>query len=141
MGASQGVMAAGFQAVAAGLLLGCAANPQREADLQLELGTQPEGAAQVRICVEGVGERTLGARGTGLYALPGLPAGAPVDVKVDVLDAEQGLLAQGIAVELDGWAQGALVDCTIEACTPCAAEGGFSIGEEDWLLVVRFSQD
>ena len=134
-------MAAGFKAVVAGLVLGCASNPQREADLQLELGPQPVGAAQVRICVEGVGERTMGARGTGLYALPGLPADAPVDVQVDVLDAEEELLVQGGAMELDGWAQGALVDCTIEACTPCAAEGGFSTGEEDWLLVVRFSQD
>ena len=134
-------MAAGFRAIAAGLLLGCAVNPERAADLQLELGPQPEGAAQVRICVEGVGERTVGARGTGLYALPGLPVDAPVDVQVDVLDDEEGLLVQGGAMELDGWAQGALVDCTIEACTPCAAEGGFSKGEEDWLLVVRFSLD
>jgi hypothetical protein len=134
-------MAAGFRAIAAGVLLGCAANPQRVADLQLELGPQPEGAAQVRICVAGVGERTVGARLTGLYALPGLPADAPLDVWVDVLDPEEELLVQGSTRELDGWAQGVLADCTITVCTPCAAEGGFSIGEEDWLLVVRFSQD
>ncbi len=95
----------------------------------------------MRICVDGVGERTVGARGTGLYALPGLPVDAPVDVQVDVLDDEEGLLVQGSAMELDGWAKGLLVYCTIEACTPCAAEGGFSEGVESWLLVVRFSQD
>jgi len=99
------------------------------------------GAAKVRICVDGVGERASGARETGRYALPGLPVDAPVDVQVDVLDEGEALLVQGSASELDGWAQGALVDCTIETCTPCAAEGGFSTGEEDWLLVVRFSQD
>ena len=125
------------------LLLGCSENPQRTADLQLELaGIQPSDAMQVRLCVEGVGERTLGARLTGRYAFPGLPAGVPLDVTADVLDDLGEVLAQGIGEQVEGWTQGTLVDCTIEICTPCSAEGQpAGEGEPDWLLAVRFLQD
>jgi len=122
------------------LLMGCPAPiDYRRADLHVDLpGLVDPEAATVRVCVDGVGSRSFGARLAGRVALTGIPAGEPVDVVVDVLDDDGALMAQGYADDVDGWIQGELdEDC--EGCEPCQAEGSFAAPEEDsWVLAVRF---
>lgn len=124
------------------LILACVENSVRQAELQLdvETGALVSAPAQVRICTNTAGARVVGARLTGRYAFPGLPLGVPVDVTVDVLGADEALLAQAQSWELDGFGQSALVDCTLSEseCAPCESQGRpVDKGEDDWLLVVR----
>jgi len=122
------------------LLAGC---PEpidyRQADLQVDLpGLVPVDAETVRICVDGVGSRSFGARLAGRFALTGIPAGDPVDIVVDVLNEDGELLIQGYADGVEGWTTGEL-DEVCEGCEPCKAEGSFAAPEEDsWVLAVRF---
>jgi hypothetical protein len=122
--------------------LACAGNTFTQAALQLDIeGAQPLEALQVRTCVSSAGERVVGARLTGRYAFPGLPADVFVDVGVDVLGEEGEVLAQATLKELDGFGQATLVDCTIDEtnCLPCEGQGTpVENGDEAWLLVVRF---
>lgn len=144
----------GRLAVAALLLCGgCVADPAyRPADLQLDLpGLVPTSAALARTCVEGVGERQAGARLEGRLVFTGIPAGAPIDVVIDLFDEAGTLLAQGRGQGVDGYAQGERVDCVlgldsgdlpVETCEPCAAEGKFAEPDEpSWVLAVRFTGD
>lgn len=137
-------MSAAARRWALGLLgLGCAAGcgepDYRVADLQLDLvGPLPLDAEFVRICVGGVGQRVVGYRLRGSFSYPGLPAGVPVDVAVDLLDADGEVLAQGQAPALAGYTEGVLSECL--ACEPCEASGSAAEpGDPDWLLAVRLS--
>lgn len=124
------------------ILLACAENTLKQAELQLDIdGLQPNAAHQVRTCVSSAGERVVGARLTGRYAFPGLPVDALVDVGVDVLAEDGEILAQASVGDLDGFGQAMLVDCTINEtnCLPCEGLGSpVEEGEDTWLLVVRF---
>jgi hypothetical protein len=117
----------------------CGEPDYRPADLQLDLvGELPLEAEFVRLCVGGVGQRVLGYRLAGSYSYPGLPVGLPVDVDVDVLDADGEVLAQGQAPSLAGYTEGVLSECI--GCEPCEATGTAADPEGDsWLLAVRLS--
>ena len=112
----------------------------RPADLQIDLpGLVPDGAETVRICVDGVGSRSFGARLAGRFAMSGLPAGQPLDVVIDVMDGDGELMVQGRAEGVEGWVEGELdEDC--DTCAPCGATGSFAApGEDSWVLAVRFT--
>jgi len=146
---------------------GCpAAEEWRNADLQVDVRADlPDGAARVRICVDGAGSRTQGA-GPVAYAVPGVPMDGPAVVTADVLAVRTGtgpwdedtggagyqVMARGGPVTLDAatpWAEVALeafvaegadpeADCP-ECPAPCTTSGAFADDEEDsWLLAVRF---
>jgi hypothetical protein len=116
---------------------GCGEPDYRAADIQLDLtGDPPNGAASLRICVDGVGQRVLGYRLAGSYSYPGLPADEPLDVRVDVLDDQGEVLAQGQALSLAGYTEEVLLECV--QCEACEASG--SAADPDgasWLLAVR----
>ena len=118
---------------------GCGEPNYRPADLQLDLiGELPLEATHVRLCVGGVGQRVLGYRLAGNYSYPGLPVGVPVDVTVDVLDADAEVLARGQAPAMAGYIEGVLEECL--GCEPCEATGTAADPDEDsWLLAVRLS--
>jgi hypothetical protein len=141
-------------------MTGCARELWRNADLQLDVQTPlPSLAEQVRLCVAGGPARTQGA-GPARYALPGLVAGQPVALTVDLLaSAPEDSGAEGVAVLArakgviltaeDPWQE---VPLTIfadtaadlqpcEACPPACEEEGPGAGaeEESWLLAVRFA--
>ncbi len=120
------------------LLAACVSFDIAHADLQLDLqGTVPEAAERIRICVEGVGVSEQGLRFDGLHAVPGLPAGEPLSVTVDLLDAGGTVAARGTAASLAGYAVSSLVDCS-GGCAPCEASGSFAPeGDPAWLLAVR----
>lgn len=126
------------------LLVACSSVEYRAADLQLDLpGPLPEGAEQVRLCVDGVGTETFGARESGRFALTGLPAGQAIDVVVDVVGEDE-LLAQARVSELGGWSVGELEDCAPDSgmvpCQPCSARGQWAEkGEDSWVLALRFT--
>jgi hypothetical protein len=113
------------------------------------LADLPAAAARVRICVEGTGSRTQGA-GPDAYAVPGLPAGRPAVVTVDVLgDEDTGgedarVVARVGPVTLDAatpWREAALETQGAAGPDPCTATGGFAPeGEDSWLLAVRFGR-
>jgi hypothetical protein len=145
------------------LASGCTREEYRNADLQLDiLAPLPEHADQLRICVEGSRSRTVGAGGS-RYALPGLPAGEPAEVVVDVLverdgasaaDTGQGMLSSiarslrvtlspdapygSTSLEIFAHSEEDIASC--DACLePC--RGGATAAqdqEETWLLTARF---
>ena len=123
------------------LLLSCTPLETRPADLQVDFfEDQPEEAAQVRICVDGVGEWTEAARLRAHYAFTGIPPGEPVDVAVDLLDADGALLAVGRLEEVDGYVEGELEDCQLseEECTACSTSENRA-KEDAWVLAIRFT--
>jgi hypothetical protein len=136
-------------------LPGCARESYQNADLQLEVEAPlPEGARSVRLCVEGVGTRSLGAAGS-RYAMHGLPEDQPAVVTVDVLtaaspdadDAEAHLLARAGPLRLDEaspLAEAPLTfydDTTGDAPPPfCGGEDSIHHAEDTWLLAVRFAE-
>jgi len=103
------------------VLTACTRETYRNADLQLDiLAPQPAFADRVRVCVEGVRTRTVGA-GDGRYAVPGLPSGVPAEITVQVL------------VEADA---GEMDDTGTEALIAVASTGRVSLTEQDpWLEV------
>ncbi len=144
-------------------LAGCTREEYRNADLQLDiLDIQPAYAERIRVCVEGVRSRTMGAGG-GRYALPGLPPDRLAEVTVDVLveigtdtqddtglDALVTVASTGRVslsadepwrqVELEHFADGAdaAQDCS-ECPEPCRTNTNAAPTEEDsWLLATRF---
>lgn len=145
------------------LLAACTREEWRNADLQLEVPSPlPAQADQVRLCVDGVRHRTVGAGGE-RYALPGLPASQDALVTVDVLvapaDAESADTgsAEALCVARAGpvtlgaarpWAEAELAvfteggdDESCPACPePCTSLAAGENAEEDtWLLAVRFA--
>jgi hypothetical protein len=146
---------------AALLLLGaCTREQYRNADLQLDiLGALPSHADRVRICVEDLRSRTVGAGGD-RYAVPGLPVGEPATVIVDALvereGGDSGLLdlitvARSTQVtftgddpwletELEVFADDAEQAWACNGCpTPCGVTAtAAETEEESWLLTVRF---
>ncbi len=69
-------------------------------DLQLDiLGTFPEDAATLHVCVDGAGEYSRGA-GNGQGVFFGLPVG-PIVVRLDVLGEDDGVLATAGPVSFD----------------------------------------
>lgn len=126
--------------------MGCVEVRYQRADLQLDvLGAVPEGAASVRVCVRGVGQRVVGAREDGRLSFLGIPAGAPVDVTVDVLDSDGALLGQALAPLLSRYAAAPLELCAdtgSPGCAPCEGLGQLAApGEPAWVLGVRFVPD
>ena len=142
---------------------GCTREAYRNADLQLDiLAGQPDYADRIRICVEGVRTRTLGAGG-GRYAVPGLPVGPEASVTVDVLVESLEATSDDSGLELlvtvastgrvnlteqEPWLQAELehfVDSAQAAQTcddcpePCSTStNAAEITEESWLLAARF---
>lgn len=120
------------------LAVACSAVEYRDADLQLDLlGEVPEDAEQVRVCVADVGEQSFGARIDGRFAVTGLYANEPVDVTIDLLDADAAVLARAEAADLDGYAELESRQC--EGCEVCSEADNFApAGGETWVLAVRF---
>ena len=118
---------------------GCARTEHIPVDLELDVdATLPEGAAQVRICIEDGVERTFGAA-SGRYAVTGLFADRVSDVTIDVLDADAAVIAQAGPVEVDSdYTIADLQPCDGE-CIDCAGTGDLpAVGEPSWTLGVRF---
>lgn len=143
------------------LLSSCTREEYRNADLQLDiLGALPAHADRVRICVEDLRSRTVGAGGD-RYAVPGLPSGEPATVVVDALVEGAGAEDSGL-VELITVARSAQVTLSADvpwletelevfadsteqaqACVDCPTACGTTATaaeteEESWLLTVRF---
>ena len=142
---------------------GCAREEYRNADLQLDIrAIQPAIADRVRLCVEGVRTRTVGAGG-GRYAVTGLPMGQPAVVAVDVLVEAQGGttddrgLEELITVASTGWVSMSASQTWLEAelelyaeseqaaqdCADCpqpctTSTNAAETEEESWLLAARF---
>ena len=116
----------------------CSAVEYRDADLQLDLlGELPEEAESVRVCVGEVGEQDFGARIDGRFAVTGLPVGVPLDVDVEVHDADGAVLERASVEGLEGYAEAEPLSC--EDCEPCTEDGAFApAGGETWVLAVRF---
>jgi hypothetical protein len=147
--------------IVAVLLCACAREEYRNADLQLDiLAPLPAHADRIRICVEGVRSRTMGAGGA-RYALPGLPEGSPAAVQVDALveldgGSDSGLVelitvARSVQVTLSNeepWLETELEVFAhsleqAQACQGCPAPCGTTTTaaeteEESWLLTARF---
>ena len=126
--------------IALGLLLGCAREAYDRADLQIDVTAPlPAGAETLRMCVSDHGTLERGA-GNGRMAVPGVRAGATVDVWVDIYDADGALLAGAGPAPLDGdtpWTTTPLL--TAEA--PCEAGGAIApAGDDTWLLALRFEE-
>ena len=117
---------------------GCGGVDYRAADLQLDLvGELPEDVASVRICVEGVGARVMGARLAGTYSYPGLPVDAPLDITVNVLDEDGEVLLEAQAPALSGYREEELREC--DPCSACQASGTAADPDgPSWLLALRF---
>lgn len=124
------------------LLLACATPDYRAADLQLDVGAPlPEGAEQLRVCVEGWGVYEVGA-GNGRAAVTGLAVGAEYAVTVDVLDTYGVRLATAGPATLDGEAPYALTPLVEGGGPACEADGAPVTDDQDsWLLTVRFEED
>ncbi len=121
------------------LLLGaCGGVEYRAADLQLDLaGELPLETHSVRICVEGVGARGMGARLAGTYSYPGLPVGEPLDITVDVLGEDGEVLLEAQAPALSGYREEELREC--DPCSACQATGTAADPDgPSWLLALRF---
>jgi hypothetical protein len=122
-------------------LLGCPNTINyRAADVQVDFpATMPADAETVRICVAGAGVQNVGAKFNGRFAMPALPVGRPLDIVADVLGPDETLLLQGWANGAEGHVEGEIVDCLVEDCALCQAEGRFATaGEEAWVLAIRF---
>ena len=132
-------------------LAACSRETWRNADLQLDISKPlPAAATQVRLCVQDVGSRTLGAGGD-RYAIPGLPTGGDLQLTVDVLQegaavdtgVEFSTIARAGPVTLGAsqkYTESAL-DESLDSIdsVPCTAGEGFAQeGETTWLLAVRF---
>ncbi len=123
------------------LLSGCARETYDVADLQLDVTAPlPAGAETLRLCVSDHGTLERGA-GNGRMAFPGIRAGAPVDVSLDVYDDAGALLASAGPARLDGDAPWTTTPL-LEAAAPCEAGGAIAAesADETWLLAVRFEE-
>jgi len=122
------------------LVLGCASPDWRNADLQIDVtGRTLSDEAQVRICVEGAGEREQ-AIGAGTMTFPGLPAQGTLRVQVDLLDEEMRLARAGPTLlgEDADYARLSWRDCGSD-CSLCEDDGpGAAEGADNRLLAVRF---
>lgn len=121
--------------------LGCQALETQPVDYQVDvLDAQPEGVAQVRLCVRNFLMRTQGAReAKPNYLLLG--AGDPLSLPlvVELLDANKGLVAQAEVAKLQSYVTTRLNSCENEPCEPCTApESKAQNGDETWALAVRF---
>lgn len=122
------------------LLPGCARETYDVADLQVDVAAPlPDGAETLRLCVSGHGTLERGA-GNGRMAFPGLRAGEPVDVSLDVYDDAGVLLASVGPARVDGDAPWTTTPL-LPPAEPCAAGGAIAPeGAETWLLAVRFEE-
>lgn len=131
-------------------LLACGETTYRPVDRQLDLDARvPDQAEQLRICVQGAGAMSFGARYDGHFAMTGLPAGLPepILVTVDAMADEQ-LVGQWEGELTGAYNSGSAALCTLEsaqetgalACEPCRADGQMATEEEaSWVLGLRFS--
>ena len=129
------------------LLLGCATEDWRNADLQLDatgadLGLHPD-EVRLRICVDGAGNNE-DALGAGLVAFPGLPAGEPLTITADTLSDDEDEVRTGrvgpvVLDEDEPYRSLPWQPCSGEGCAACQTSGDLAApGDLDWLLAVRF---
>lgn len=128
---------------------GCQTPDYDKADLQLDIDAAvPEEAETARICATSVGSREEGA-GNGRLSLPGLAAGAPVEISVEVLTGDGARIGRSEPVTLSVETPYQVAAFAMETGEPCeplggpgsgdSGEGGFvEAGADSWLLVVRF---
>lgn len=119
---------------------GCVSVEHRASDLQFDLlESQPSDIDTVRVCVEGVGVINFTPRERGSYAFTGIPAGAPIDLEVSLLDSEGFVMATAFGAGINGYDSGELTVCDEGECSPCQVqEELMESPEESWLLSVRF---
>lgn len=98
----------------------------------------PIDAEQARICVADVGERLLGARFSGQMVFAGAPAGVPIDVTLDALDAEGAVIAQWVGEDVGAYTEGEAIDCGGDSeadCESCAATGQLAAPGEPSVVI------
>lgn len=122
--------------------LACERSDYRPVDRVLALpGRMPDAAEQVRICVDDVGERLLGARFSGQMVFAGAPAGIRLDLTLDALDSEGLTIAQWIGDDIGSYTVGEALDCD-EGCDPCEARGRLAQpGEPSVVIGISLEQD
>ena len=128
--------------LAAVVLTGCDGSPGTSVDWQLDvLAPLPTDAAQVRICVTDGVFGTFGAA-AGTYAITGLFVDESVEVTVNALDLDGGVLGFAGPVELTE--EYNIVDfnstgCETGSCGLCESSGKMpEEGEPSRVLGVRF---
>ena len=125
-----------------GCTLGCTGIEYEAADFQVDvLNSQPEGSAQVRLCVAGQVAQTYGAReASPSYAIFGIKRQGVFETTVEVLDEDGELLARSTSIIDSDYVTDELDFCDEVVCLPCEAPGGaITNGEEKWTVAVRFA--
>ncbi len=121
--------------------LACQGLETQPVDFQVDiLDPQPDGVAQVRLCVRNFLMRTQGAREANPnYLLAGAGDAFSLPLVVELMDANKALVAQAKVPELQSYVTTRLNSCENEACEPCTApEAKTQNGDETWALAVRF---
>ena len=124
-----------------GLFAACASLETTPVDYQIDiLEPQPEGVAQVRLCVREVIRNTQGAREVAPnYLLSGSGDVFFLPLVVELLDENKVILAQAEVPELQSYVTTSLNSCQNGECEPCTApEANSQYGEKTWALAVRF---
>lgn len=122
------------------LMMGCGGPQWRNADLQVDVsGLSTSDEDRVRVCVTdaGIHERAIGAGST---SFPGLPAEGPIEVTVDLIDADQRVARAGPVTlgQDDDYAHIKWRSCE-DDCTICSDDGrGAVAGSDNRLLAIRF---
>ena len=122
------------------LMMGCGGPQWRNADLQVDVsGLSTSDEDRVRVCVTdaGIHERAIGAGST---SFPGLPAQGPIEVTIDLIDADERVARAGPVTlgQGDDYAHIKWRSCE-EDCTICSDSGrGAVAGSDNRLLAIRF---
>ncbi|MDP2314075.1 MAG: hypothetical protein Q8P41_14330 [Pseudomonadota bacterium] len=117
---------------------GCGRESYDVADLQLDVDAPlPADAEVIRVCVSDHGTLERGA-GNGRVPFPGLRAGEPVEVSLDVYDADGALIASAGPAPLDADTPYTTTPL-LEPGARCVANGAIAAeGTDTWLLALRF---
>ena len=122
------------------LLVGCAGQDWRNADLQIDVsGWEISDEDRVRICVEDAGQKEQ-AVGAGSMSFAGLPAQGELRIWVDLIADDERLARAGPTQlgESQDFATLQWAACQA-ACQPCEDDGrGASKTDKSRLLAVRF---
>jgi hypothetical protein len=123
------------------LLCACTGLDTLPVDFQVDvLDAQPQEVAKIRLCLPGVLYQSQGAREADpLYLLRGPNVASDGPLIIELLGAEEELIAQANVPELAAYVTTRLDSCENGECEPCEAPEGIArVGEDTWALAVRF---
>jgi hypothetical protein len=121
-------------------LTACGTVAYAPADLQLDVAAPvPDAAETLRVCVTGRGVHSQGI-GNGRAVVTGLPAGAPAEVRLEILDDAGVRIAEAGPVTLDAATPWASIPL-LPAADGCDDPGAPAPADADTaLLAVRFEE-